>query len=70
MQSIYGLTETTATVFQSIRGEDKYLAETTVGYLGEHIEAMVYITFNFDTIFFLKICIRAFEVLLIYLTRR
>ncbi|XP_025267012.1 acyl-CoA synthetase family member 2, mitochondrial-like isoform X2 [Camponotus floridanus] len=38
--SLYGLTETSA-VFQSIREEDKYLSETTVGYLGDHIEAMV-----------------------------
>ncbi|XP_025269859.1 acyl-CoA synthetase family member 2, mitochondrial isoform X2 [Camponotus floridanus] len=40
LMSLYGLTETAA-VFQSIRGEDKYLSETTVGYLGDHVEAMV-----------------------------
>ncbi|EFN64035.1 Acyl-CoA synthetase family member 2, mitochondrial [Camponotus floridanus] len=40
LMSLYGLTETSA-VFQSIRGEDKYLSETTVGYLGDHVEAMV-----------------------------
>ncbi|KAL6441153.1 hypothetical protein ACFW04_003459 [Cataglyphis niger] len=41
MWSIFGLTETTAVVFQSIRGEDNYLAENTVGYLADHVEAMV-----------------------------
>lgn len=54
LQAIYGLTETTAAVFQSIRGEDNYLAETTVGYLGDHVEAMVYIAF-FDIYFFLNL---------------
>lgn len=57
IQSIFGLTETTAVVFQSIRGEDNHLAENTVGHLGDHVEAMVYINFYvyFDAIFFLKI---------------
>ncbi|KYQ51328.1 Acyl-CoA synthetase family member 2, mitochondrial [Trachymyrmex zeteki] len=41
IMSIYGLTETTAIAFQSIRGEDNHLAETTVGHLGNHIEAMI-----------------------------
>ncbi|XP_072756269.1 acyl-CoA synthetase family member 2, mitochondrial isoform X1 [Anoplolepis gracilipes] len=41
IMSIYGLTETTATVFQSIRGEEKHLAEDTVGHLSDHVEAMV-----------------------------
>ncbi|XP_011692138.1 PREDICTED: acyl-CoA synthetase family member 2, mitochondrial [Wasmannia auropunctata] len=41
MTSIYGLTETTAIVFQSIRGEDRHLSETTVGYLSNHTEAMI-----------------------------
>ncbi|KYN04981.1 Acyl-CoA synthetase family member 2, mitochondrial, partial [Cyphomyrmex costatus] len=41
MMSVYGLTETTAIVFQSIRGEDKHLAETTVGHLANHTEAMI-----------------------------
>ncbi|CAL1677806.1 unnamed protein product [Lasius platythorax] len=39
--SIYGLTETTGAIFQSIRGEDNQLTENTVGYLGDHVEAMV-----------------------------
>ncbi|KAL6268500.1 hypothetical protein P5V15_001632 [Pogonomyrmex californicus] len=41
MMSIYGLTETTAIVFQSIRGEDRHLAESTVGHLANHAEAMI-----------------------------
>ncbi|XP_029680890.1 acyl-CoA synthetase family member 2, mitochondrial isoform X2 [Formica exsecta] len=41
IMSIFGLTETTAVVFQSIRGEDNHLAENTVGHLGDHVEAMV-----------------------------
>lgn len=41
VMSIYGLTETTAIAFQSIRGEDKHLTENTVGHLANHIEAMV-----------------------------
>ncbi|XP_029159347.1 acyl-CoA synthetase family member 2, mitochondrial isoform X1 [Nylanderia fulva] len=41
MMSIYGLTETTAVVFQSVRGEENHLAENTVGHLANHIEAMV-----------------------------
>ncbi|EFN78596.1 Acyl-CoA synthetase family member 2, mitochondrial [Harpegnathos saltator] len=39
--SIYGLTETTGIIFQSIYGEDKDLTETTVGHLSNHVEAMV-----------------------------
>lgn len=50
---MYGLTETTAAVFQSIRGEDNQLTENTVGYLGDHVEAMV-TNFYFDTIIFFK----------------
>ncbi|XP_012543626.2 medium-chain acyl-CoA ligase ACSF2, mitochondrial [Monomorium pharaonis] len=41
MMSIYGLTETTAIVFQSMRGEDRHLIETTVGHLANHAEAMI-----------------------------
>ncbi|XP_011173564.1 medium-chain acyl-CoA ligase ACSF2, mitochondrial isoform X2 [Solenopsis invicta] len=41
MMSIYGLTETTAVVFQSLRGEDWHLSESTVGHLGNHCEAMI-----------------------------
>ncbi|XP_071646733.1 acyl-CoA synthetase family member 2, mitochondrial isoform X9 [Temnothorax longispinosus] len=41
MMSIYGLTETTAIVFQSIRGEDRHLTENTVGHLANHVEAMI-----------------------------
>ncbi|KAL0113184.1 hypothetical protein PUN28_012402 [Cardiocondyla obscurior] len=41
IMSIYGLTETTAIVFQSIRGEDKSLTESTVGHLANHTEAMI-----------------------------
>nr|XP_012221922.1 PREDICTED: acyl-CoA synthetase family member 2, mitochondrial [Linepithema humile]XP_012221923.1 PREDICTED: acyl-CoA synthetase family member 2, mitochondrial [Linepithema humile]XP_012221924.1 PREDICTED: acyl-CoA synthetase family member 2, mitochondrial [Linepithema humile]XP_012221925.1 PREDICTED: acyl-CoA synthetase family member 2, mitochondrial [Linepithema humile] len=41
IMSIYGLTETTAIVFQSIRGENKHFAENTVGHLANHVEAMV-----------------------------
>ncbi|XP_020288680.1 acyl-CoA synthetase family member 2, mitochondrial [Pseudomyrmex gracilis] len=41
MMSIYGLTETTAVTFQSFREEDRHLTETTVGHLGNHVEAMV-----------------------------
>ncbi|XP_032689466.1 medium-chain acyl-CoA ligase ACSF2, mitochondrial isoform X2 [Odontomachus brunneus] len=39
--SLYGLTETTGVIFQSIYGEDKNLTETTVGHLSNHVEAMV-----------------------------
>jgi len=41
------LTETTAILFQSMRGEDKYLSESTVGHLAHHTEAMVYLNFLF-----------------------
>ncbi|XP_018374347.1 PREDICTED: acyl-CoA synthetase family member 2, mitochondrial [Trachymyrmex cornetzi] len=41
IMSIYGLTETTAIVFQSIRGEGRHLTETTVGHLANHIETMI-----------------------------
>ncbi|XP_011879058.1 PREDICTED: acyl-CoA synthetase family member 2, mitochondrial isoform X2 [Vollenhovia emeryi] len=41
MMSIYGLTETTAIAFQSMRGEDRHLTESTVGHLSNHAEAMI-----------------------------
>lgn len=40
-QSVYGLTETTAVVFQSLINEDRTKATTTVGHLGDHVEAKV-----------------------------
>ncbi|XP_033225375.1 medium-chain acyl-CoA ligase ACSF2, mitochondrial isoform X2 [Belonocnema kinseyi] len=41
MWTIYGLTETTAISFQSLPNERRELTETTVGHLGDHLEAMV-----------------------------
>lgn len=40
-QSIYGLTEATAVVFQSLINEQFSLSETTVGCLSDHVEAKV-----------------------------
>ncbi|XP_035727589.1 medium-chain acyl-CoA ligase ACSF2, mitochondrial-like isoform X3 [Vespa mandarinia] len=41
MKIIYGLTELTGIVFQSLPGEDKTLTENTVGYVSDNIEVMV-----------------------------
>ncbi|XP_076239071.1 acyl-CoA synthetase family member 2 [Calliopsis andreniformis] len=41
IETIYGLTETTAVIFQSLSGEASELTETTVGHLASHVEAMV-----------------------------
>lgn len=38
---MYGLTETTAVVFQSRPNDDKYKSLHTVGHLGDHLEAKV-----------------------------
>ncbi|XP_051170711.1 medium-chain acyl-CoA ligase ACSF2, mitochondrial [Leptopilina boulardi] len=41
MNSIYGLTETTAIVFQSLPNEKEDLTETCVGYLSDHVEVKI-----------------------------
>lgn len=41
LKSIYGLTETTAIVNQSLRDETHELTDTTVGYISDHIEIKV-----------------------------
>ncbi|XP_044732041.1 medium-chain acyl-CoA ligase ACSF2, mitochondrial-like [Chrysoperla carnea] len=41
VKSVYGLTETTAVIFQSLPKENQYCATETVGHLGDHIEAKV-----------------------------
>nr|XP_034174476.1 medium-chain acyl-CoA ligase ACSF2, mitochondrial isoform X1 [Osmia lignaria] len=41
MKTIYGLTETSAVIFQSLPNEDHHLTENTVGHLADHVEAMV-----------------------------
>ncbi|XP_012270519.1 acyl-CoA synthetase family member 2, mitochondrial isoform X2 [Orussus abietinus] len=42
MKSLYGLTETTAAIFQSMPGDSRELQETTVGHLSDHVEAMCF----------------------------
>ncbi|KAF7264300.1 hypothetical protein GWI33_000341, partial [Rhynchophorus ferrugineus] len=39
VKSVFGLTETTAVVFQSLYDDEEYEATSTVGYLGDHLEA-------------------------------
>ncbi|KAH8297914.1 hypothetical protein KR018_000615, partial [Drosophila ironensis] len=41
MRSVYGLTETTAVIFQSLPGEDGDVVLNSVGYLQDHVEAKV-----------------------------
>ncbi|XP_044732969.1 medium-chain acyl-CoA ligase ACSF2, mitochondrial-like [Chrysoperla carnea] len=41
VKSIYGMTETTAVVFQSLPNESKMCATETVGHLADHVEAKV-----------------------------
>ncbi|XP_076477119.1 acyl-CoA synthetase family member 2 isoform X2 [Bombus vancouverensis nearcticus] len=41
MKTIYGLTETTAVIFQTLPNENNELTENTVGHLADHVEAMV-----------------------------
>ncbi|XP_060529029.1 medium-chain acyl-CoA ligase ACSF2, mitochondrial-like isoform X2 [Cylas formicarius] len=41
VKSVFGLTETTAVVFQSLLTDDEYLSTSTVGYPHDHIEAKV-----------------------------
>ncbi|KAJ8969599.1 hypothetical protein NQ317_011313 [Molorchus minor] len=41
VKSVYGLSETTAVVFQSLHDDDEYKSTCTVGYLQEHVEVKV-----------------------------
>ncbi|KAL3269657.1 hypothetical protein HHI36_008720 [Cryptolaemus montrouzieri] len=41
VKSVYGLTETTAVVFASKPGDDEEKSTSTVGYVGDHMEAKV-----------------------------
>ncbi|XP_050307265.1 medium-chain acyl-CoA ligase ACSF2, mitochondrial-like isoform X1 [Anthonomus grandis grandis] len=41
VKSVYGLTETTAVVFQSLFDDDEYHSTSSVGYVSEHIEAKI-----------------------------
>ncbi|XP_050574243.1 medium-chain acyl-CoA ligase ACSF2, mitochondrial isoform X2 [Bombus affinis] len=41
MKTIYGLTETTAVIFQTLPNENNELTENTVGRLADHVEAMI-----------------------------
>lgn len=41
LKSVYGLTETTAVVFQTLPNEKRELTETTVGHLSDHIEVKI-----------------------------
>ncbi|XP_044268322.1 medium-chain acyl-CoA ligase ACSF2, mitochondrial isoform X2 [Tribolium madens] len=41
VKSVYGLTETTAVVFQSMVTEDEEKAVSTVGHVGEHVEVKI-----------------------------
>ncbi|CAG9864215.1 unnamed protein product [Phyllotreta striolata] len=41
VKSIYGLTESSGSTFQSLDGDDKYQCTRTVGYLQEHLEAKI-----------------------------
>ncbi|XP_060529031.1 medium-chain acyl-CoA ligase ACSF2, mitochondrial-like [Cylas formicarius] len=41
VKSVYGLTECTAIVFQSLYDDDEYLSTSTVGYVQDHVEAKV-----------------------------
>ena len=41
LQSVYGLSETTGVVFQSLPGEGVVESTTTVGHVGDHIEVKV-----------------------------
>ncbi|XP_050307171.1 medium-chain acyl-CoA ligase ACSF2, mitochondrial-like [Anthonomus grandis grandis] len=41
VKSVYGMTETTAIVFQSLFDDDEYHSTATVGYISEHTEAKV-----------------------------
>ncbi|OAD62436.1 Acyl-CoA synthetase family member 2, mitochondrial [Eufriesea mexicana] len=41
VKTVYGLTETTAIVFQSLPNEEHSLTDNTVGYLTNHVEVMV-----------------------------
>lgn len=38
---MFGLSETTAVVFQSLENDDEYKSTSTVGYVQEHTEAKV-----------------------------
>lgn len=40
-QSVYGLSETTAVVFQSMFDDDEYRSTSTVGHVQDHIEVKV-----------------------------
>lgn len=40
-QSVYGLTETTAVVFQSLKDDDEEHSTSTVGYVGDHLEVKI-----------------------------
>lgn len=40
-QTIYGLTEATGVIFQSLPGEASQLTEDTIGHLANHVEVMV-----------------------------
>lgn len=41
IQSVYGLSEMTASIFHSLPDDEEYEATTTVGYLQDHLEAKV-----------------------------
>ncbi|CAH0564378.1 unnamed protein product [Brassicogethes aeneus] len=41
VKSVYGLSETTAVIFQSMEGDDEYKSTCTVGHVSEHVEAKV-----------------------------
>ncbi|XP_030755419.1 medium-chain acyl-CoA ligase ACSF2, mitochondrial-like isoform X2 [Sitophilus oryzae] len=41
VKSIYGLTEATAVIFQSLYDDNEYQSTSTVGYIGDHLEAKV-----------------------------
>lgn len=40
-QTIYGLTETTGVIFQTLPDENPELTETTIGHLSNHVEVKV-----------------------------
>lgn len=41
VKSVYGLTETTAVVFQTLPNDDEYQSTSTVGCVGDHLEAKI-----------------------------
>ncbi|XP_066247827.1 medium-chain acyl-CoA ligase ACSF2, mitochondrial-like [Euwallacea similis] len=41
VKSIYGLSETTCVIFQSMSDDDEYHSTATVGHIGDHLEAKV-----------------------------